>query len=244
LEPATSCAKDLAWTIAERTLKITGKATPKEADHPQGKHLSEASFPNLGKARVALWPLVYLDLDLDVAESAYKVFGTRDQLLENISDRIQSAFGPRLEGQFLGPKALAAAFPGPEQRTFLDPRAFLPWDGKNASREPSLATLAAHPGLQGITYLVIPRLLRMVRTFTQSPGIMVGPGGIGVGVGSSASTRSSLQLAVVELSTGKILWDGAFTGQASSAYMRETAVKENLDELMTQLSDRARKAGE
>jgi len=230
LGPSKSCAKDLAQVIAGYTLRVCGRTAPKEDAKPVTHPKSDFSFPDLSKGKVALWPLVYLDLDLDVAETAYKAHETREKVLEAVYSRLLTVFTTLPSGKILDSKTL---FQGSESHTFLDPHQFLPWPGKSNSnsREPSLATLAKHPGLQGVRYLVFPRLLRMSRTVRSDFNPIMGGS-------KSATTRSALHLAIVELATGNIVWDDVITASASSTMMKATALKENLDDLVEDIQKR------
>lgn len=103
----------------------------------------------------------------------------------------------------------------------------------------ALATLSELPDLRGIRYAVIARDLGIGRqwsTHTTAGGgfVSAGPGGgtfVGGGSSSSAKTSARLRLAIVDLETRTIVWDGVVFADASSTFMKATALHEVEEDL-------------
>lgn len=188
---------------------------------------------------VAVWPLAVADLDESTAKTVAKEYKDRNAFLDalstKLSNRVLGLSGPGS----LDSGKVTAALAG--QPTLLDPTQVLGAQDPNnrfasGAPSPGLTTVLQQPFLQGVRYLILPRDLRVGRSWHSNGPAVMNANGTMTGGGSSAKTQATLRLAVVDAKAGKIVWDGSVTADAGSSWMKGTALHEVEDDLGGHLS--------
>lgn len=200
-----------------------------------------ASFrlTDLKSQRIAIFPVASGDLDESTSRTAIDDYKSKDAFLDAFSTSFSARLaGACLPGSLDSGKVLALLDRTPATRSLLDPGKVLGTQDPNnrfaqgPARE-ELTTLKQLPELKDIRYLVIARDLGIGRQWSTSSTagggfVSTGPGG-GTFVGgssSSAKTSARLRLAVVDLDTKAVVWDGAVFAGASSTFMKASALHE------------------
>ncbi len=196
-------------------------------------------FAALRTQRIAVWPLSFVGLDSAMTGTVLDEYGTQDKFLAALSLKLSTRWLSLAAAESLGTDAVRASLGEGESKVWLDSRRILPWVNSHLLAKnqlgPGFDALAKHPRLQGIRYLILPHHLRSARIVVQTGGAgpMMAPT-------SSARTRSSLGVAIIDLSQGRVVWNGAFTASASSNWMEGKALHENEDGLLEALEKEVR----
>lgn len=219
-------------------LALTACSEPKVI--PSTQHES-FTLTQLKEHKVAVWPLAVADLDESTTKTVGQDHGGRDRFMDHFSTQFSGRLLNLVPQGSVEVARIMETFSS--QAELLDPGQLLGNQDPNnrfATKETStvFATLATSPVLKDIRFLVIPRDLSIGRQWTHTAGgggvFHAGPGGSGTFVGggsSSAKTSARLRLAVVDLETRKVVWDGSVFAGASSTFMKSTALQEVEEEL-------------
>jgi len=223
-------------------LVLVGCTTPHVVPASQDKNFR---LSDLRSQRVAVFPIATADLD----ESSSKTVAGEYQGKNAFLDALSSKFSARLMGlckeSSLGSERVLTILSATETtRPLLDPTKVLGAQDPNnrfaeGASPAALGELSQVPDLRGIKYAVIARDLgigRQWNSHTSAGGGFVsnGRGGgtfVGGGSSSSAKTSARLRLAIVDLEARTIVWDGAIFADASSTFMKATALHEVEEDL-------------
>lgn len=200
---------------------------------------------DLRAQRVAVFPVATLDLDESASKTVAEAYKNRNAFL----DAFSAKFSKRLVSICLEPsldseKVFDLLGAQEATRPLLDPAKILGAQDPNnrfadAGAQAGLMALCQTPGLKGVRYAVIARDLSVGRQWSTSGSVgggyvSTGPGGgtfVGGGSSSSAKTTARLRLVIVDLDAKAIVWDGAIFADASSTFMKVTALHEVEEDL-------------
>lgn len=223
-------------------LVLVGCTAPHVVPSSQEKNFR---LSDLRSQRVAVFPIATADLD----ESSSKTVAAEYKRKNAFLDALSAKFSARLVGlckeTSLGSERVLAILSASETtRPLLDPTKVLGAQDPNnrfaeGASPAALTALSQLPDLRGVKYAVIARDLgigRQWNTHTSAGGGFVsnGRGGgtfVGGGSSSSAKTSARLRLAIVDLEAGVIVWDGSVFADASSTFMKATALHEVEEDL-------------
>jgi len=223
-------------------LVLVGCASPHVVPASQDKNFRLA---DLKAQRIAVFPIAAADLDESSSKTVAEEYKGKNAFL----DALSAKFSARLAGLCKAPsldseKVLTILSASSTTQALLDPSKVLGTQDPNnrfagGASQPAMTTLSQLPELAGIRYAVIARDLGIGRqwsTHTTAGGgfVSTGPGGgtfVGGGSSSSAKTSARLRLAIVDLETKVIVWDGAIFADASSTFMKATALHEVEEDL-------------
>ena len=231
--------------IAEYALLATGKALPNEGtwepnDGPSG-HWQWAeqltSYPtyrdegfqlsDLRTQRIAVWPVSRLELDASMKKTVAKECGGQETYLTACSERLSARCLQLAPAGSLGEAAIRASLSKGADKAWLESENILPWaHARLLSKNklgPAFESLAKHPCLNGIRYLVLPHGLQAVELTWTTGGPMGG--------WSTSTTNSSLGMAIIDLSIGRVVWNGAVFATPRSG----KSIHENEKELFQNL---------
>jgi hypothetical protein len=200
---------------------------------------------NLREQRVAVFPIASADLDESASATVAEEYKSKNAFLDALSLKFSGrVVSVCKEPSLASDKVLAVLTNADNTKPLLDPSKILgSVDPNNRFAEavlpPGVTTLSQLPALNGIRYLLIARDLNVGRQWTTSGGVgggfvSAGPGGgmfVGGGSSSSAKTSARLRLAILDLETKTVAWDGAIFAEASSTFMKATALHEIEDDL-------------
>ncbi len=203
---------------------------------------------DLRSQRVAVFPIATVELDESASETAFTEYKSRNAFL----DALSAKFSKRVvslckESSLDSGQVQALLLAGESTKSLLDPANLLGTQNPNnrfAEAAPSggMAALGRIEGLKGVRYVLIARDLSIGRqwTTTSTGGgfVSAGPGGgtfVGGGSSSSAKTSARLRLAILDLQARAVVWDGAVYADASSTFMKVTALHEIEDDLAAHL---------
>lgn len=190
--------------------------------------------------RIAVLPVATADLDQSTSETVAEEYQSKDKFLDAFSTKLSLRLLGIAKAPSLGSDRMQALLMGSEStRALLDPAHLLGAQdpnnrfsgGPNAN---GIASLSQLPELQGVRFAIVIRDLSIGRQWsnhTSAGGgfVSAGPGGgafVGGGTSSSAKTSARLRLAVVDLESRSIVWDGAVYDSESSTLMKKTALHE------------------
>jgi hypothetical protein len=224
-------------------LVLVGCASPHVVPASQDKNFRLA---DLTAQRIAVFPIATAELDESSSKTVAEEYKEKGAFLDALSAR----FSARLVGLCKAPslgseKVLSILSASGTTQPLLDPTKVLGAQDPNnrfagGASLTALTALSQLPELGGIRYAVIARDLGIGRQWsnhaTAGGGfVSTGPGGAGTFVGggssSSAKTSARLRLAIVDLETKAIVWDGAIFADASSTFMKATALHEVEEDL-------------
>lgn len=224
-------------------LVLVGCAAPHVVPSSQDKNFR---LVDLRAHRIAIFPIATADLDESSSKTVAEEYKGKGAFL----DALSAKFATRLMGVCKEPslgseKVLSILSASEATKPLLDPTKVLgAQDPNNRFAEGvslgALTTLCQLPDLSGIKFAVIARDLGIGRqwsTHTTAGGgfVSAGPGGggtfVGGGTSSSAKTSARLRLAILDLETKTIVWDGAIFANASSTFMKATALHEVEEDL-------------
>lgn len=223
-------------------LVLVGCASPHVVPVSQDKNFRLADLTTQG---VAVFPIATADLD----ESSSKTVAEEYKGMSAFLDAFSARFSARLLGLCKAPslgseRMLGLLSASDTTKPLLDPTKVLGGQDPNnrfagGASQTALTTLSQLPELGGIRFVVIARDLGIGRqwsTHTTAGGgfVSTGPrGGTFAGGGSSSSAKTSarLRLAIVDLQAKAIVWDGAVFADASSTFMKATALHEVEEDL-------------
>ncbi|MFN7959435.1 MAG: hypothetical protein U0P46_14065 [Holophagaceae bacterium] len=206
----------------------------------QGFRLSD-----LRSQRVAVFPIATVELD----ESAYDTVAAEYKSRNAFLDALSAKFSKRVvsickEPSLDSSQVQTLLLAGESTKALLDPATLLGTQNPNnrfAEAVPSsgMATLERIPELKGVRYALVVRDLGVGRQWntTSSMGggfVSAGPGGgtfVGGGSSSSAKTSARLRLVILDLEAKAVAWDGAIFADASSTFMKATALHEVEEDL-------------
>jgi hypothetical protein len=232
----------LRTLFALALLLLVGCTTPHVVPSSQDKAFR---LSDLRTQRIAVFPIATADLDESSSKTVAEEYKAKSAFLDAFSSR----FSARLVGLCKAPsldseKMLAILMATDATRPLLDPNKTLGAQDPNnrfaeGASSTTLTTLSQLPELGGIRYAIIARDLGVGRQWSQhaSAGggfVSTGPGGgtfVGGGTSSSAKTSARLRLAIVDLEAKTIVWDGAVFADASSTFMKATALHEVEEDL-------------
>jgi hypothetical protein len=200
---------------------------------------------DLKAERIAVFPIATADLDESSSKTVAEEYKARGAFLDALSSKFSARLVGLCKAPSLGSERMFAILAASETtRPLLDPTKVLGAQDPNnrfagGASPTALATLSQLPELGGIRYVVITRDLGIGRqwsTHTTAGGgfVSTGPGGgtfVGGGSSSSAKTSARLRLAIVDLEARTIVWDGAVFAEASSTFMKATALHEVEEDL-------------
>jgi len=223
-------------------LLLVGCLTPNVVPTAQDKNFR---LSDMREQRIAVFPIATADLD----ESASKTVADEYKGKHAFLDALSSKFSLRLVGICKAPsldseKVLTIFKASETTKPLLDPTKTLGAQDPNnrfaeGTNSTAMATLSQVPELQGIKFAIIARDLGVGRQWSHQGGVgggfvSSGPGGgtfVGGGSSSSAKTSARLRLAIVDLEAKAIVWDGAVFADASSTFMKATALHEVEEDL-------------
>jgi len=200
---------------------------------------------DLRTQRVAVFPIATVDLDESSSKTVAGEYKGRSAFLDALSAKFSARLVGLCKESSLGSERVLAILSATETtRPFLDPSKVLGAQDPNnrfaeGASPAALAALSELPDLRGIRYAVIARDLGIGRqwsTHTTAGGgfVSAGPGGgtfVGGGSSSSAKTSARLRLAIVDLEAKAVVWDGSVFADASSTFMKATALHEVEEDL-------------
>lgn len=200
---------------------------------------------DLRAQRIAVFPIATADLDESSAKTVAGEYQGRSAFLDALSSRFSGRLVGICQAPSLGSERVLAILSASEAtKQLLDPTKVLGAQDPNnrfaeGVSQAALTALGQLPDLRGIKYAVIARDLGIGRqwsTHTTAGGgfVSAGPGGgtfVGGGSSSSAKTSARLRLAIVDLEARVIVWDGAVFADASSTFMKATALHEVEEDL-------------
>ncbi|MFN8011379.1 MAG: hypothetical protein U0P81_08235 [Holophagaceae bacterium] len=226
--------------LALPTLFLLACASPKVVPSR-----SEERF-RLGMLRdqkVAVWPIPSADLDESTAGTVTKEYNSQGKFLDALSVKFSGRVIGLCRPNSMGSEQVIRLLNGSEgTKGLLDPGKLLGTADPNNrfATAPDLSVLTKIDGLQGMKYAIVFRDLSIGRQWTHNGGgggAFVGNGsGGGVfvgGGGSSAKSSARLRLAIIDLESKSIVWDGSVFAAASSTFMKVTALHEIEDDLAT-----------
>ena len=223
-------------------LALMGCATPHVVPSSQNKdfHLSD-----LRSQRIAVFPIATADLDESSSKTVAEEYKGKSAFLDTLSSKFSARLMGLCKAPSLGSEQMLSLLAASETtKTLLDPTKVLGGQDPNnrfaeGTNTTALAALGQLPDLGGIKFVIIARDLSVGRqwsTHTSAGGgfVSTGPGGgtfVGGGSSSSAKTSARLRLAIVDLEAKAIVWDGAVFADASSSFMKATALHEVEEDL-------------
>ena len=223
-------------------LAIMGCSTPHVVPATQDKSFR---LSDLQAQRIAVFPIATADLDESSSKTVAEEYKEKSAFL----DALSSKFSARLVGLCKAPslsseKVLGILSASESTKPLLDPNRVLGSQDPNnrfagGPSTTALTDLSRLPEMSGIKYALIARDLGVGRQWTNHATagggfVSAGPGrGAFVGGGSSSSAKTSarLRMAIVDLETKTIVWDGAIFADASSTLMKITALHEVEEDL-------------
>jgi hypothetical protein len=223
-------------------LTVIGCMAPHVVPSTQDKDFRLA---DLRSQRVAVFPIATAELD----ESAYQTVASEYKSKNAFLDALSAKFSGRVvsvckESSLDSGKVQNILLAAESTKPLLDPGNLLGTQNPNnrfAETTPStgMAALGQVQELKGIRYALIARDLSVGRQWSTSGGmgggfVSAGPGGgtfVGGGSSASAKTSARLRLAILDLEAKSIVWDGAVFADASSTFMKATALHEVEEDL-------------
>lgn len=215
-------------------------ASPKVVPSRADEHFQ---LTMLKEKRIAVWPIPSADLDASTAGTVTKEYTSQNKFLDALSAKLSSRLISACVSTSLNSDKMAMLLNSTEAaKGFLDPAKVLGTADPNNrfATAPDLAPLSKVEGLQGVKYAILFRDLSLGRQWSHSGGGGGGyvsngaGGGMFVGGGSSsAKSNARLRLAIVDLESKTVVWDGAVFADASSTFMKATALHEIEDDLTT-----------
>lgn len=178
---------------------------------------------------VAMWPLAKVNLDDETVATINQVYGDRDKFMDALSLNISTKLIGSMHPGFLSSEKVMAELGGSSaQRAVLNPDNILGNQDLNnrfapPSTDTDLNSLALLPFLKGIHFITIPRDLSIGRQYSSFAGsdpttVPDGVGGVvvspGTPGGTSVVSNARLRLAIIDLDTRVLVWDGAILAQA------------------------------
>ena len=226
---------------AEAPLKITVTPTGPVAEYaaqklPKCPTYEDPSFKlsMLQEHRLAVWPLLKIGLDRDTDELATKDYGSKGKFQDAISEKLATRLYGIAPANSMGVNDVRKALAADDTKQWLDAAQVIPGGDLNlpASTNPiaiGFEAVTKRPDFQGVRYAILPRVFYARRITTAL--------GVGAASYTDSVTKSSLQIAIIDLTQNRIVWSGAFTASASSNLMKATALHQNEDELMSNLEN-------
>lgn len=238
--------KHLRLLMVLPLLVLAGCATPHVVPGSQ-----DASFrlADLRGQRIAVFPVAIADLDESISKTVAEEYKNKNAFLDTFSGKLSSRLiGVCKEPSLTSDKVATLLLASDGTRPLLDPARMLGGQDPNnrfagTSSQDGVGMLAQLPAFKDIRYAIVARDLGIGRqwsTHTNAGGgfVSTGPGGgtfIGGGSSSSAKTSARLRLAILDLQTKGVVWDGAVYADASSTFMKVAALHEIEDDLAAHL---------
>lgn len=238
--------KHLCLLPALPFLLLVGCASPHVVPSSQ-----DAAFrlSDLRSQQVAVFPVAAADLDESISKTIADEYKSKSAFLDAFSSKLSRRLIGICKEPSLGSDGVATLLlASGATRPLLDPSRLLGGQDANnrfagAPSQDAIATLAQLPAFKDIRYAIIARDLGIGRqwsTHANAGGgfVSTGPGGgtfVGASSSSSAKTSARLRLAILDLQTRSIVWDGAVYADASSTFMKVTALHEIEEDLGTHL---------
>lgn len=227
-------------------LTLVGCATPHVVPASQ-----DAAFrlSNLRSQQIAVFPVATADLDESVSKTVADEYKSKSAFLDTFSSKLSNRLiGVCKEPSLTSNKVATLLLAADGTRPLLDPARLLGGQDPNnrfagAPSQEAIGTVAQLPDFKDIRYAIVARDLGVGRqwsTHTNAGGgfVSTGPGGgtfVGASSSSSAKTSARLRLAILDLQTRGIVWDGAVYADTSSTFMKVTALHEIEDDLAIHL---------
>lgn len=216
---------------------LVGCGAPNVVPSSQDKSFK---LSDLASHRIAVLPVATADLDQSTSETVAAEYQTKDKFLDAFSAKLsQRLLGISKSPSLASDRMQALLLRSEATKALLDPASLLGTQDPNnrfsgTSNANGIASLSQLPELQGIRYAIVIRDLSIGRQWSSHASAgggfySGGPGGgafVGGGTSSSAKTSARLRLAVVDLESKSIVWDGAVFDSESSTLMKKTALHE------------------
>lgn len=221
-------------------LMIVGCAGPRVVPATQNEHFK---LPMLRDQTIAVWPIATAELDESTGSTVVTEYSNQNRFLDAFSLKLSNRLIGLAKANSIGSDKVVACLGKDEAgRNLLNPSTILGTQDPNnrfAIAVPNMIHLSDHSLVFGVRYLIIPRDIAIGRQWSQGT---VGGGGfvsngrgggsfIGGG-GNSAKTKARLRLAIIDLDAKIVVWDGAVYADASSSFMKATALHEVEDDLV------------
>jgi hypothetical protein len=233
----------IGWLAVPALLVVVACASPHVVPSAQ-----DAAFrlANLREQQIAIFPIATADLDESISKTMVGEYKDKGAFLDAVARKFSDHLIGICKSPSLNSDQVTAALTASEtSRLLLDPSKLLGNQDPNnrfagSANPESFGSLGQLPAFQGVRYALIPRDLGIGRQWmTQGSAgggfVSTGPG-TGTFVGgssSSAKTQARLRLAIVDLQAKSIVWDGAVFADASSTFMKATALHEVEEDLVS-----------
>lgn len=223
-------------------LTMMGCSTPHVVPSSQDKTFR---LSDLRAQRIAVFPIATADLDESSSKTVAEEYKEKNAFLDALSSKFSARLVELCKAPSLGSEKVLSILSASEStKPLLDPNRVLGSQDPNnrfagGASTTALSALGQLPELGGIKYALIARDLGVGRQWTNHATagggfVSARPGGgafVGGSSSSSAKTSARLRLAIVDLETKAIVWDGAIFADASSSIMKATALHEVEEDL-------------
>ena len=174
---------------------------------------------------MAIWPIGSLHLLGSVPQTVAEEYQTPDRFVEQLSQSLGAAVMPHVKAGSLQPADVVKAFGAKDLRDLLTPPPKTDGTINDSGLGFTDATLAAYVGklrsqavLKDVKYVILPHNLNVARGWSRMQNPADG------GSSTSADTTARLRVVVLDLSQGKVVWEGKVIASESSTFMKVTAL--------------------
>ncbi len=226
--------------FAMPVLLVLGCSSPKVVPGRVDEHFQLTMIKD---KRIAVWPIPSAELDESISGTVTKEYTSQNKFLDALSAKFSTGLIRICRDTSLDSDKVSSLLNLSEAtRGFLDPAKVLGTADPNNrfAPAPDLTSLSKIEGLQGVKYAILFRDLGLGRKWNHSGGgggayaSNGAGGGMFIGGGSSsAKSNARLRLVVVDMESKSVVWDGAVFAEASSSFMKATALHEIEDDLIT-----------
>lgn len=227
-------------------LILTACSGPAVVPHSQAEKFS---LGLLKSQKIAVWPVASADLDESTTKTVGDEYSNRNKFLDAFSSKLSTKLLTLTHPGSLPSEKIVEVLSGDiTQKSLLDPSQLLGAQDPNnrfatQTQPAGINLLPQISVLKDIRYLVIPRDISLGRQWSHNTSgggfVSTGNGGgmfLGGG-GSSAKTRARLRLAIIDLDTKSLVWDGSIFADASSSFMKASALHEVEDDLVSNFAN-------